>query len=283
MKFLTFFGFFIILIQATFIPNFAIAQIESEFAKEDFREGFIRGLRNEANIRKKITPFGLGDRKTDVLVRHYKALVNDDAVAKRIFDEFLATGMLNDFRNNPRLNREDTERIESLGYALFEMLGVKGLRRLDYEDQRIYLVAIQKMYGVMPPKMCKALMMGDLSSHKDMTAFGVFMIKGMSLAETDNYLRVYRKAAIAEARNYPSVRTLTLNQQEIAEDTFAKVLVENLGKHPRGERLAQAMIEFTSATDQEVCETAELVMKSMLGMSGVVAEWYVRSFIDSVQ
>ena len=250
---------------------------------DEVRKGFITGLRGEQNIRKKINLMGLDQSKTEILVRHYRTLVDDDAIANRIFNEFLATGMFNDFKNDPRQILEDTDRIESLGYALFEMLGVKGLRRLDYQDQRIYLVAIQKMYGVMPPKMCKALIMGDFSNHKDMTAFGVFMIKSMSLAETDNYLRVYRKAAIAEARNYPSVRTLTQNQQEIAEDAFAKVLVENLGKHPRGERLAQAMIEFTSATDQEVCESGELVMKSMLGMSGVVAEWYVRSFIDSVQ
>lgn len=282
MRFFTF-PLFFLLLHALVISNTALAQQYSEIANEEIRQGFIQGLRNEASIRRKIVPLGLGQDKSELLIRHYRTLVNDEAVANRIFDEFLATGILSEYKNHRRLTPKDTERIESLGYELFEMLGIKGLRRLDYEDQRIYLVAIQKIYQVMPPKMCRALVMGDLSSHKDMTAFGVFMIKVMSVAENDSYLRVFRKAAIAEARNYPSVRTLTQNQQKIAEDAFSKVLIENLERHPRSERVAQAMVDSTSATDQEVCETGALVMNSLLQMTGVVAEWQARSFIDNVQ
>ena len=276
---LLFVGFVAILLPV----EHAYSQDTSQYSQDNFRKGFIRGLRNEDVIRGKVIPMRLGHEKTELAIQNYLLLVNDDAVANRVFDEFVATGLLRKYQRNLKSLLDDPERLQSIGNEIFDMLGVKGMRRLDYTDQRVYLEAIGGMYETMPPKMCRALIKGDLSGDNDTTALGIFIVRSMTVREAENYFRVYRKAALAEARNYPAIREVTESQRKIAEDAFSQVLLTNLASHPRSEKIATAMVDSDTASDRDLCESGSLIMKSLLGMTGAVAEWYTRSFIDSIQ
>jgi len=261
----------------------AYSQNHGDNLREEFRDGFIAGLRSERNIRDKILPFRLGAEKTEVVVRNMLIVVNDDAVANRIFEEFVASGMMKKFETNPRSLLANSELLQSLGNELFLMLGMKGLRRLDYQDLRIYLSVVGLIFDSMPPRVCRVLFTGDFSGEKERNVLGMLHIRSMSLKDTERFFAVYRRAALAEARDFPSVRKINESQRKIAEEAFGQIVLETLSSHPRGEWIATAFVNPNDASDKDLCEAGQVMINSLLAMKGIAAEWQTRVFIESIQ
>lgn len=253
------------------------------YSKSELRKEFFRGLRNERALRTKVAELGLGKEKTEVMLNYYSSLVRDEAVANRIFEEVAATGIFDELERNPSAVLNDPKRAELLGYALFEMLGVRGMRRLDYQDLRVYLRSVGVLFDSLPPRVCKALIVGEISDHRELEAASSFLMKRMTLQELDSYLRVYRRAVVAEVRDFPAARELNANQKRIADEALMAAFMKRLNNHSRGARLALALADQSKASDSDFCEAGQVMITTLLDMSGAVAEWAARGFVDSIQ
>ena len=80
------------------------AQGLSERSYQELKKGFAIGLRNESNARSKISLFQLSPRKTTLLVNHYLSLANDDDLVSRLFEEVVATGLIDRVVEDPTIS-----------------------------------------------------------------------------------------------------------------------------------------------------------------------------------
>jgi hypothetical protein len=258
------------------------AQGLSERSYQELKKGFAIGLRNESNARSKISLFQLTPRKTTLLVNHYMTLANDDDLVSRLFEEVVATGLMDRVVEDPTITNREKKNIESLGFELFESFALKGIKRLEYSDVRVYLLFVQTMLEVAPPKLCKAILLGDITGQRSETALAGFLFSKLSEAEVDSYLRIIRKAVFAEVKNFPGVRRVSEPQKKIAQDAFDRILFEELMKHPRAESLLIAATNLGGASDRDACELGLLSIGSILKMRGTVAEWQARVFLEDL-
>jgi len=192
-------------------------------------------------------------------------------------------GVIDRLLEDPRSANEETPKLASFGYELFETLAMRGLRRVEHEDQRQYLRALKVMLEVLPPKLCRAIVLGDVSGQQAESAALVSAFSRMKVPEIESYLRVARKAILAEVRDFPSVRSLSDNQRKIAQQAFETAFFKRLARHPRSNQLIAAFGNMESAPDKDLCDANNEVILTMLEMTGVIAEWQVRTFIESIQ
>jgi len=258
------------------------AQGLSERSYQELKKGFAIGLRNESNVRSKISQLQLTPRKTTLLVNHYLTLTNDDDLVSRLFEEVVATGLIDRVVEDPTIANREKKNIESLGFELFESFALKGIKRLEYSEVRVYLLFIQTMLEVAPPKLCKAILLGDITGQRSETALAGFIFSKLSEAEVDSYLRLIRKAVFAEVKNFPGVRRVSEPQKKIAQDAFDRILLEELMKLPRAESLLIAATNLSGASDRDACELGLLSIGSILKMRGTVAEWQARVFLEDL-
>jgi hypothetical protein len=258
------------------------AQPLSEQSYQKFMKDFVVGLRSESNARVKISALKLSPRKATLLLNHYLALANDDDLAAKLFYEVRATGLIDRIVRNPSSVESESQTMASLGYELFESYSVKGMKRLEYPDVRRYLESIQTMFEVVPPKLCKALLIGEISGQRQETALSAYLLNRMSDAEVESFLRLVRKATLAEVKNFPSVKGVSESQKKLAEDSFMRQFAEDLVKHPRAELLLRAAQNLGDASDRDACDFGRLTIGSILKMQGTVAEWQARAFLESL-
>lgn len=267
----------------TWDQQLAIAQTNSDRRYQEFRIGFIQGLRNEENARRKINLLNLNASKSNLVLAHYRTIVNDDDVASRVFEEFKASGLIDKAIQAPQSFADQVPKFASLGYELFESLGVKGLRRLDYAEIRAYMQFVHKIFDLVPANVCKALLVGDVSGRKDESALFLLIMTKLPDSEVDAYLRLIRKSIFAEVRNFPSVKSITDAQRKLAESALEQTINKNFREHPRSQRLLAAALDLRTANDSDACQVGQLSIRSMLEMKGAVSEWQARLFIESMQ
>lgn len=250
------------------------AELKSEFSKS---------LQDRQNALQRMRAYRLPSDKTDLIVNHYMSIVNDPAVVDRLFEEVKSLGVIDRLLEDPRSLKEETPKLASFGYELFETLAIRGLRRVEQEDQKQYLRALKAMLEVLPPKLCRAIMLGDVSGQQAESAALVSAFSRMKIPEIESYLRVVRKAILAEVRDFPGVRSLSDNQRKIAEQAFETAFFKRLARHLRSNQLIAAFENMESAPDKDLCDASKEVILTMLEMTGVVGEWQVRTFIESIQ
>ncbi len=249
----------------------------------ELRQQFARGARNEAVALEKIKALGLSPGKTQIFLAHHKFLVKDDAVIDRMFVELKALGIFEKILKDPTNLKAELPRLEEFYYELFESLAIKGYRRLDIEEVRIYLSFMSRMYNVIPAKLCRALVLGEVSGKKQEMAMMTYVFQKMTDREVESYLRNVRKAVLAEVRDFPSYRTVNESQRLNAKKAFEQILSQNFQDHPRSLEIINAAVDLPNASDADACEVLRLSFKSMLEMRGVVAEWQMRSFVEELQ
>jgi len=250
---------------------------------EKFKRDFARGLQNEEAVYGKVAALKLGPTKSELMIDHYRMLVRDEDVVDRMFEEIKAAGIVDRLINNPKSIKQAGKQAEIFGYALFESLSLKGLRRLDHEDIRIYLNALDMMLSTTPPKLCKALLVGDIEGINETTALTALVLQQMTVGEVEAFLRLVRKAILAEVRDYPGIRTISEDQRKLSEEAFGESFIEKLSEHPRADKLLLAAYDLSSASDVDACQFGQVTAKAILGMKGLVAEWQARAFIEQLQ
>jgi hypothetical protein len=258
------------------------AQEISKYSYNQFKKEFANGMRNESNARVKISLLQLAPKKAEMLVDHYLALANDDDLVSRLFEEVKATGLVDRVIHDPSIARSEQQNIASLGYELFESFSLKGMKRLEYADVRVYLESVQTMFEVVPPKLCKALLMGEVTGQRETTALSAYLFSKMTVNDMNSYLRLVRKATLAEVKNFPGVKGVSDAQRKLAEESFTRVFLEEIFKHHRSEILLNAASNLGTASDADACEFGKLTIGSILKMRGTVAEWQARVFLENL-
>jgi hypothetical protein len=227
--------------------------------------------------------YGLASDKTKLLVNHYMVIVNESAVVNRLFEEVKSLGVIDRLLDNPRNVENEVSKLASFGYELFEAMSIKGLRRLDHNDLRHYLRLLNVMLEVLPPKLCRAVVLGDVSEQKAEAQFIIYAFSKMTNAEIESYLRIVRRAILAEVRDFPSVRSLTETQRDNAQKAFESAFFKRLDRHPRSNHIVAAFENMQNAPARDLCDANNEVILTMLDMTGILGEWQVKTFIESMQ
>jgi hypothetical protein len=259
------------------------AHARNERIYAELKVEFAKGLQDRQNALQKMRAYGLPSDKTNLLVNHYMTVVNDSAVVDRLFEEVKSLGVIDRLLENPRGVKTEIPKLTSFGYELFETLALRGLRRLEHDDLRQYLRALNVLLEVLPPKLCRALVLGDVSGQQAESATMVYAFSRMTNSEIESFLRVTRRAILAEVRDFPSVRSLSDIQRKNAQQAFETVFFKRLDRHPRSNQLIAAFGNMENAPDKDLCDANNEVIRTMLDMTGSLGEWQVRSFIESLQ
>jgi hypothetical protein len=260
-----------------------VVNAQSNHAYAEFKRGFTKGLQDRKNALQKMRAYSLDDEKTNLLVNHYMSVVNDPAVVERLFEEVKSLGVIEQFLRNPKSAESEIQKVASLGYDLFDSLAVKGLQRLDNENQKQYLRSLYAMLNAVPPTLCRVLALGDISGQKDETAAALYAISKMTRAEVESYLRMIRRAIHAEVRDFPSIRSITENQKKSAEYAFEAAFVGRLHGNPKSNQIIATLLDMQNASPVDVCDTTKQIILAMLSMNGTLGEWKIKSFVESLQ
>lgn len=267
---------------------FLVSGIDSAYANTErlyaeIKKEFTKALQNRNNATQRLRGYGLPDDKTSLLVNHYMAVMADQSVSDRLFEEFLSFGVIDRVMSNPRSVSREMEATATFAYDLLESLSMKGLRRLDHEDQRQFIRVLNVLIEVLPPKLCRALILGDIQGMQAESALVAYAFSRMSSNEIEMYLRVVRKAVHAETRDFPGVKSVSETQRRSAEKAFELAFLNRMERHPRSIQLLTALDDAGNAPDKDLCDANNQVLLTLLDMTGSLGEWQTRVFVESMQ
>lgn len=202
------------------------------------------------------------------ITEHLRLIFESDAVVESIADELDAAKI--DVRKNPQA-------VGSLIFRFSTNSIWKGMRRLPQKDVNLYFQYLSAV--TQRSSDCSIL------EDKGRASIGEFeAVAQLGGNHLQSYLSLLRRAILAESENSPPPVTLHASQVEIAENAWAEVLVEALGKRgeAEGKRLAGIMANFDAASTEEKCEANKLMIPEVGKMKGLAGDWFRRQYITYV-
>ena len=264
------------------VATSAHAQTSDLKRNQEIKAAFTSGIRSEQLFTQKLQKFGLTAKKNEILLHHYRSIVRDQEVIDRIYQEVVSLGVIDRALKSPQAVLSDTKALESIGSELFTTLSIKGLRRLEFRDQRVFVEVVSRIFNAVPARTCKQLLVNNVSPTQQ-AELEIVIYRDLSDSEMDNYLNVLRRGLFAEVKNFPNVKTTTETQRITAEKALGESFLRNISSHPRSSQLGRAIVDLHAATDNDACDTGRILVRSLLDMKGLAAEWQTRVFIESSQ
>lgn len=161
-------------------------------------------------------------------------------------------------------------------------LKIKGLRRLDDEGLAFYLGSVKEVLEFLPAPVCKALLAGELDTKKTNLAEHLWMSK-LDAPRFQAMLDFNARMMIAEASERPSVRTLSADQQELAEKAFEAQLVPRIRAMPNPGAAVEVLKSGLKYGDPvTVCEVGKKIVEANLAIAEPVRSWALLKFVTDV-
>lgn len=215
-----------------------------------------------------------------VMRTHLTELYRSEEVIKALFAEIRNLGIDSHaelYGDNPWAFGQ------KFGAQLIQSWAIKGIARLPAADQRSFYRYILQWMTVATPEDCKQMM---ISSDKSALENGRLELKyfyRMSQSELETYLALLRKSIFAELRDFPSTRTLSGEQLQIAEKAFTSSFAEMIKSEGVGMDVVMAFSDPKSARPQQACDAGKLVLKTLMNMKGLPGDWMALKLVLSGQ
>lgn len=243
--------------------------LEIEIAKAVRTPIFIERVLNEYELR---------GTSRQVLKEHFLEIYKSDEVIQMLVRELLNAGA-------DKWDKEkQSEYGKKFGAELFLTYALKGMRRLNFEDQRAYIKFLLNWMEVASDNDCKKILVsGGTSSALDDSKLEMKYYDLVEKEKLRSYFLILRKSLFAELRDYPGVRNINQQQAEIAEIAFENKLLERFHSGLIDNEMLHAMADMPSANPKLACSAGKQLFLTILSIDGFVGEIFLVKFINSIQ
>lgn len=157
----------------------------------------------------------------------------------------------------------------------------KGVRRLNVDQQAAFVKLSHDFTGWLPPKACKAIFVGRLNTQQMVTLERRYALT-LPLDKFEDYIALYRAAALAELNDYPSARTVNETQAKGAKRAFVQAFMAKTGELP-ADLLARVGDAPADADAEDACPYFRSVLTAILSMKEPYRTWQLNMFIAEVE
>lgn len=235
-------------------------------------------VRTPVFVESVLDQYGLHGMPRQVVKEHFLELYKNNEVIEVIVKELLNAGA------GKWDKKTQFEYGRKFGAELFLTYALKGMRRLDYQDQRSYIKLLLNWMEVASDTDCKKLLVegGRTSASEDSN----LEMKYYHLIEKEilrNYFLILRKSIFAEIRDFPSVRNINQQQASIAESAYESRLLSRFESGLIDYKMLEAMIDLPNADPKLACSAGKQLFLTILSLDGFVGDLFLLKFINSLQ
>jgi hypothetical protein len=235
-------------------------------------------VRAPAFVEKLLDGYGLAGMSRQVFKEHIQELYSNDDVIALLVKESMNAGV------DKWSKDKQSEYGKKFGAELILNYAMKGMSRLTFEEQKIFIKFMLNWMQVASDNDCKKLLVagGSTSALEDANIEMKYYYR-MDRENLRSYFFMLRKSIIAEITGYPNAKVLNQQQAKIADDAFENELSKRVENGFIDEKTLNAMIDMSSANPKLACSAGKQLFSTILGMRGFSGELFLTKFILSLQ
>jgi hypothetical protein len=241
------------------------SELIEKFTEIMERDGSFAELIANRNI-----DFSVG--KLELYEEHFRLLFGRNGMI-----EFMASEVA------PVLDVIGSDRIGAFSTALIQSKAALGIKRLNADEIRTMFEYGYKGMVELSDGDCAALINGTGGALAE-SDIELRVANLLSDVEVRSYLHVTRKAIFGEIFDDPLFVPLGSTERQIANDVFSAEFTEALLDHPRIQALIYVdTVNFSAASDRDLCELGRLSILTALQIEGTVGDWVLKLFAEDAQ
>ena len=171
------------------------------------------------------------------------------------------------------------EQIKEVMSATALTIPLKGLPRLNEQDQMAFIAYTARLMGTVPPEICKRITNNDIGAQESAYIERSYLVT-RSDEEFTAVADLYLRAIEYELSDFPYVPKYTEAQMESAQTIFAKALVERMQKRMPIEQVSDILNDMKKASAKEVCATSLDIFRTLLDMPSPFRKWQLQAFVN---
>ncbi len=225
-----------------------------------------------------LSSYSLTGMPKEVIREHMVEIYKRREISKYIVNEMRQAGL-------EKLEAKDAEAYgRKFGTELFLSLAMKGMARLDSDDQRNFISFMNTWLNHASAQDCKWMMTDSATASASETGkieskyYGKFKQE-----ELRSYFRFLRKSMLAELNDFPYPKTINEDQIKIADDALQVVFERKIKQQSVSIETLKAMSDMNNSSAKDVCDAGKLIFSSILDMKGFTANLMVTKFILSIR
>jgi len=156
---------------------------------------------------------------------------------------------------------------------------LKGLPRLNEQDQMAFIAYTARLMGNVPPEICKRITTNDMSAQESAYIERSYLVT-RSDEEFTAVADLYLRAIEYELSDFPQVANYTDAQLKSAQTIFAKALVKRMQKRMPIEQVSSILNDMKKAPAKEVCVTSLDIFRTLLDMPSPFRKWQLQVFVN---
>lgn len=234
---------------------------EAPPSREAFREVVVTLLKDPAFLDKN-NAFEKGTRMHRLFESFMREILSDTAVI-----DFLYTSVQD--------NADHVTDFEAFGKALAGEYAVRGLTRLSEEDFQELLRVMGVLAERLPARDCAGML-------RPGNKFDYHWLELLPEKDAESYLRLSKKALVAEIAKTPRIPANTREQTQVA----SQALIAELRRSLPADKLRQFGKIWEKpelADDTELCWGFQTLISSILDLPGDPRRWMVREYANMLR
>lgn len=161
-------------------------------------------------------------------------------------------------------------------------LQLSGISRLDAQRQASFVRYTVDIARMMPPEICKALYLGQLSSEQSVAVERRYLVQ-MPTPRFVSILNLYKEAIDAELSGYPDVRVISREQAMLAEKVYRGAAIKRAAARMSQQALQSIDQDPQSALAQDVCDFMVVILEGMLDIPEPYRSWQLARFAQNLK
>lgn len=161
-------------------------------------------------------------------------------------------------------------------------LQLSGIARLDAQSQASFVRYSVDIAQMMPPEMCKAMYLGQLTSAQSAVVERRYLVQ-MPLPRFTSILNLYKESIDAELSGYPDVRSISREQAMLAEKVYTSTVTRRAAAQMSRQALQSIDEDPQSALPEDVCNFLVVILEGMLDLSEPYRSWQLTRFAQGLK
>ena len=160
-------------------------------------------------------------------------------------------------------------------------MAVSGLSRLEDADIEFFMHMVIPMHQQLPPDLCKANILGEVSGRKSAAMEHMWMAK-LPPEAFDAVLALYRRSYEAELGDYPAPRVVNEKQGELVTQALKEKVRHRWASMPDPSMALRAYKDTKAADPAELCASTIEVLKAYLDITGPMRSWGLVTYVKAM-
>lgn len=246
----------ILYLYSSFANSTNFEELRSLECKKGVQEGVASG---NLKIQKTMAENGVSSKKIIQMIKSAILLSENKLLIDYVCNDLEKSGLIESY---PEENWN--EKVKKYSLTAQNTLFARGILWLEPNEIRILLKVQREQLKLMSPKSCKQALVANNYEFEPQFHNYAHIVKKMSLAEHENYLKVVRKTIIEGVRAGYKEK-IKPAQYQLAVNEMSDAINKRLASNPRRLEILNAATNINSADDRDACDLFKLMLDVIIG------------------